>query len=94
MRKIAVICGLSLVQLTGCNPSTTEVSKDFVIPPGLHDCMFFDMTRAGGKEVIVVRCPHSDVATRTTVSCGKGCSSTRMTATTEGNEIRDSPYGQ
>ena len=94
MRKIALISGISLLLLTGCNPSTKEVSKDFVIPPGLNDCQFFDMTRAGGRKVIVVRCPHSDVTTSTTVSCGKGCSSTRMTATIEGNEIRDSPYGQ
>ena len=64
MRKIALISGISLLLLTGCNPSTKEVSKDFVIPPGLNDCQFFDMTRAGGREVIVVRCPHSVVSTK------------------------------
>ena len=94
MRKIAVICGLSLVMLTGCNPSTTEVSKDFVIPPGLHDCTFFHMTRQGGSSVLVVRCPDSDTATRTTKTCGKGCTRKVYASTVGGNEIRDSPNGQ
>ena len=94
MRQIALISGLSLMLLTGCNPSTKEVTKDFVIPPGLHDCMFFDMQRAGGSKVLVVRCPNSDTATRKTKTCGKGCVRTERSATTEGNQIRDSPYGQ
>ena len=94
MRKIALISGISLLLLTGCNPSTKEVSKDFVIPPGLNDCQFFDMTRASGRKVIVVRCPRSDVSTSATKTCGKGCIRTDYTTTTDGNEIRDSPYDQ
>ena len=94
MRKIAVISGLSLILLTGCNLSTHEVSNDFVIPSGLHDCKFFAMTRAGGSSVLVVRCPNSDTATRTTKTCGKGCTRKVHTSTVGGNEIRDSPYEQ
>jgi len=92
MIKIASICGLSLMLLTGCNPSTTEVSNDFIIPPGLYDCKFYDMKREGsGSAYLVVRCPNSDVSTSMNKSCGKGCSRKEQVFTSEGNEIRDSP---
>jgi hypothetical protein len=94
MRKIALISGLSLLLLTGCKPSTKQVNQDFVIPAGLHDCTFFDMQRDGGSRVLVVRCPNSDVTAGTRKTCGKGCVRTENATTTEGNQIRDNPYGQ
>ncbi|MFV0357783.1 MAG: hypothetical protein ACK5LG_22160 [Bacteroides thetaiotaomicron] len=50
------------------------------------------MRRTGGSNTLVVRCPMSETATSTSKSCGKGCVKNVTSATSEGNQIRDSPY--
>lgn len=95
MNKLLVIAAILALGLAGCNPHTSEVSANFVVPRGLQDCQFYKMEPGGlSNSIMVVRCPRSDTATQQTQSCGKGCSRNVRAAVTEGNEIRDSPYEQ
>ena len=48
--------------LAGCEPAYTRISTGkFVLPRELSDCQFFDMYD-GNRNVLVVRCPHSDAS--------------------------------
>ena len=58
--KNLVILLLSIV-LLGCTPSTNQ-SYGFVLPDDLKDCKVYEMYD-GYKNVVVVRCPRSDVST-------------------------------
>lgn len=93
--KNAAILSVALLILTGCNPHTTEISGKYQLPTGLRDCQIYSMSSGGmTNDVVVVRCPNSEMATQQTRSCGKGCSRNMRSITVEGNEIRDSPYEQ
>ncbi|WP_270663279.1 MULTISPECIES: hypothetical protein [unclassified Aeromonas] len=47
--------------LAGCEPATRISTGKFVLPRELSDCQFFDMYD-GNRNVLVVRCPHSDAS--------------------------------
>lgn len=83
MHKQVIIALLGLAAIA-CQPHTKEVSTNFVIPKGLQDCHFFEMSKGGmSNTVLVVRCPRSDTATQQTQGCGKGCSRNIQSATSE-----------
>lgn len=95
MKKHAWLIAITVLGLSACQPSTSEVSADFRIPKGLYDCQFYSMNPGGlSHDVLVVRCPHSDTSTQETQNCGKGCTRNVQSALIEGNEIRDSPYAE
>jgi hypothetical protein len=75
-----VLVGSVLVALSGCNKQTVETTQYYNVPSDLEDCKFFKVyskPNAGAQTLLyVVRCPHSDVTTKTG---GKG-SEVTMTA--------------
>ena len=87
MHKQLIIIGLGLA-VAACQPSTQEVSTNYRIPKGLEDCHFYRMSAGGiSNSVLVVRCPRSDTSTQQTQSCGKGCSKSVQSATSESEDL-------
>ena len=62
MNKIIIGCILSLVVLTGCEPSSNKVEYP-VLHEDLKDCKFYTISRNGLGKVLVVRCPNSSTTT-------------------------------
>lgn len=46
------------VALAGCTPSAHEVIWP-VVPDGLKDCKFYEITNSNGATIKVIRCPMS-----------------------------------
>lgn len=66
MKKLLGMIMLSVL-LSGCEPSTTEISNEYIMPPGLEDCKLYSMFGSGGQILYVMRCPD----TTTTTNAGK-----------------------
>lgn len=62
MKKLLV--GLiGLFVLTGCEPSTKEVSGQYRLPNELGDCKVYQLRAEHGGRLTVLRCPNTTTAT-------------------------------
>lgn len=68
--------------LAACQPQTTKIDKDFIIPIELSDCKFFNMYD-GTRNIVVVRCPKSDTSASHRSSCGKNCQKDNLSSVME-----------
>ena len=62
MKLLRVV--LSVVMLTGCEPSYEEKTQNFtLLPDELKDCKFYNVRSNTGSNLNIVRCPNSTVST-------------------------------
>lgn len=60
------LLGVLVVTLLGCEPSASEVTGDYVLPPELSDCTIHSLSSGGiaSYPLYVIRCPHSTTTTK------------------------------
>lgn len=54
---------LAMLALAGCTPRVEEVS--YPMPEGLKDCQSYRLTNESGSQIVVIRCPNSNVTAKT-----------------------------
>ena len=73
MKLLRVV--LSVVILTGCEPSYKDYTESFTnLPEGLKDCKIYGIQNGNSMSLSVVRCPNSTVST--TYKSGKTTATT------------------
>ena len=61
MKLLRVV--LSVVILTGCEPSYKDYTESFTnLPEGLKDCKIYGIQNGNSMSLSVVRCPNSSVS--------------------------------
>lgn len=61
MKYLVLIATLGL--LAGCDTSTKEVSRDYIMPDGLKDCKVYEMNSRTRTDLHVVLCPNATTST-------------------------------
>lgn len=65
MKKTGILIFFPLVLfLSGCTKSSSETTENYTLPEGLKDCSIYSLRSDKINVLNVVRCPHSDVTTK------------------------------